>query len=212
MARPRDRGHPAASRHPAATQANMEQDNAHDDPPDEQGTRRAGCDDCGLPEHPDLSCAHAAELIRARTLRDLPRTHGRCSPGRQSRRPTARCPGWSARPVSDCLRAVPQSNNICFEYRYLPALPAPRPRLERGTYCLGGTFKVSPGGARCGLTRRSAAARMAGRGSVWPYACGRWLSVWLPEISLAELTLGSQEAGTGLKTRARSAVPAVRRG
>ena len=56
------------AQHPATTQANTEQDKAHDDPPDEEAARRADCDDCGLPEHPDLSCAHAAELIRARTL------------------------------------------------------------------------------------------------------------------------------------------------
>ena len=56
----------------------MEQDNAHHDPPDKQGTRWARRDDCGLPEHPDLSCAGAAEFIRATTLGDLPRTL--CSP------------------------------------------------------------------------------------------------------------------------------------
>jgi hypothetical protein len=59
----------------------MEQDNAHHDPPDKQGTRRAGRDDCGLPEHPDLSCAGAAEFIRARTRWDLPRTRGPMLPG-----------------------------------------------------------------------------------------------------------------------------------
>ena len=36
----------------------------------------AGRDDCGLPEHPDLSCAGAAELIRARTPWNLLRTRG----------------------------------------------------------------------------------------------------------------------------------------
>ena len=59
----------------------MEQDNAHHDPPDKQGARCAGRDDCGLPEHPDLSCAGAAEFIRARTRWDLPRTHGPMLPG-----------------------------------------------------------------------------------------------------------------------------------
>ena len=59
----------------------MEQDNAHHDPPDKQGARWAGRDDCGLPEHPDLSCAGAAGLIRARTRGDLPRTHGPMLPG-----------------------------------------------------------------------------------------------------------------------------------
>jgi len=43
----------------------MEQDNAHYDPPDKEGARWADRDDCGLPEHPDLSCAGAAEFIRA---------------------------------------------------------------------------------------------------------------------------------------------------
>jgi hypothetical protein len=64
---------------------------------------------------------------------------------------------------------------------------------------------VSPDGARCGLTCRSAVARMAGCGLAWPHGCGRWLPVWLPEISLAELTPESQEAGAGPETRARSA-------
>ena len=59
----------------------MEQDNAHHDPPDKQGARWAGRDDCGLPEHPDLSWAGAAEFIRARTRWDLPRTHGPMLPG-----------------------------------------------------------------------------------------------------------------------------------
>ena len=59
----------------------MEQDNAHDDPPDNEEARWAGRDDCGLPEHPDLSCADAAEFIRATTLGDLPRTHGPMLPG-----------------------------------------------------------------------------------------------------------------------------------
>jgi hypothetical protein len=54
----------------------MEQDNAHHDPPDKEGARWVRRDDCGLPEHPDLSCAGAAEFIRARTRCDLPRTHG----------------------------------------------------------------------------------------------------------------------------------------
>jgi hypothetical protein len=41
--------------------------------------------------------------------------------------------------------------------------------------------------AECGLTCRSAAAIMAGRGLARPYVCGRWLPVWLPGISLATL-------------------------
>ena len=72
---------PPPAQHPATTQASMEQDNTHHDPPDKQGTRWAGRDDCGLPEHPDLSCAGAAEFIRARTHWDLPRTHGPMLPG-----------------------------------------------------------------------------------------------------------------------------------
>jgi len=58
----------------------MEQDNAHHDPPDKEGARWAGRD-CGLPEHPDLSWAGAAEFIRARTRWDLPRTYGPMLPG-----------------------------------------------------------------------------------------------------------------------------------
>ena len=89
--------------------------------------------------------------------------------------------------LSDCLRAVPQSNNLSFEYRYLPASFAPRPRLERGTYCLGGTPETWPGVAGCGLTCRSAGVIIAGRGLAWPRACGRWLPVRLPTTSLATL-------------------------
>src|SRR5271166_2020143 len=69
----------------------------------------------------------------------------------------------------------------------LTGLSAPRPRLERGTYCLGGTPVTSLGMARHGLTCRSAAARMAGRGLAWSCNCGHWLPVWLPGISLSEL-------------------------
>ena len=65
---------------------------------------------------------------------------------------------------------------------------APRPRLERGTYSLGGIPVTRPDVAPCGLTCRSAAARIAGRGLEWPDACGRWLPAWLPGISLAEIT------------------------
>jgi hypothetical protein len=89
--------------------------------------------------------------------------------------------------LSDCLRAVPQSNNLSFEYRYPPASFAPRPRLERGTYCLGGIPERWLAVAGCGLTCRSAVARMAGCGLAWPRACGRWLPVWLPGIWLATL-------------------------
>src|SRR5215831_9575274 len=47
-------------------------------------------------------------------------------------------------------------------------LPAPRPRLERGTYCLGGTFEVSPYRARCRLTCHSYVLTVAGRGLTEP--------------------------------------------
>jgi len=84
--------------------------------------------------------------------------------------------------VSDCLRAVHHRGGHIFEYAGLPVLSAPRPRLERGTYCLGDNPETWPGVARCGLTCRLTAARMAGRGLAWPRACGRWLPVWLPVI------------------------------
>ena len=41
----------------------------------------------------------------------------------------------------------------------------PRPRLERGTYCLGGTFEVWHGSAGYRLTCRLAVVRIAVRGS-----------------------------------------------
>jgi len=58
-------------------------------------------------------------------------------------------------------------------------------------------------GARYGLMCRSAVARMAGRGLAWPRACGCWLPVWLPEISLAELTPESPRS----RRRTRNASP-----
>ena len=45
-----------------------------------------------------------------------------------------------------------------------------------------------------GLTCRFVTPATAGRGLAWPQACGRWLPVWLPAISLAMLTLGCQTA------------------
>ena len=47
---------------------------------------------------------------------------------------------------------------------------------------------MSPSVAGCGLRCRSAAGIMVGCGLARPCACGRWLPVWLPEISLAVLT------------------------
>ncbi len=85
--------------------------------------------------------------------------------------------------MSDCLRAVPQSNNPSFEYRYLPVSFAPRPRLERGTYCLGGIPEAPPKVARHGLTCCLAVLAAAGCGQTWPTDSGRWLPVRLPEIS-----------------------------
>ena len=45
-----------------------------------------------------------------------------------------------------------------------------------------------------GLTCRFVTPATAGRGLAWPQACGRWLPVWLPAISLAMLTFGCQTA------------------
>ena len=59
-------------------------------------------------------------------------------------------------------------------------LTAPRPRLERGTYCLGGIPETRLGISPCGLTCRSAVAAMAGRGPMRPGVWGCWLPVWLP--------------------------------
>ena len=87
--------------------------------------------------------------------------------------------------LSDCLRAVPQSNNLSLEYRYLAASFASRPRLERGTYCLGGTFETPLDDAGCGLTCCLTVAAVAACGLMSPRICGRWLPVRLPAISLA---------------------------
>jgi hypothetical protein len=88
---------------------------------------------------------------------------------------------------SDCLRAVRHYSDNSSEYEGLPALPAPRPRLERGTYCLGGIPEVSPDVAGRGLMCRFVRVIMAGCGLEWPHACAHWLPVWLPGISLAAL-------------------------
>ncbi len=64
---------------------------------------------------------------------------------------------------------------------------APRPRLERGTYCLGGSPVTPPDVAGRGLTCRFVRVIMAGCGLEWPHASARWLPVWLPGISLAAL-------------------------
>ena len=57
-------------------------------------------------------------------------------------------------------------------------------------------------GAGRGLTWELAAAIMAGRGPARPYACGRWLPVWLPGISLATLTFECPEADSATGSRA----------
>ena len=72
-------------------------------------------------------------------------------------------------------------------------LPASRPRLERGTYCLGGTPVTSPDGARRGLTCCLAALTAAGCGLTWLWIYGRWL----PEISLSTLMFEYQEPRVG---------------
>jgi hypothetical protein len=94
--------------------------------------------------------------------------------------------------LSDCLRAVHLHSDNNFGKSNIPGLPASRPRLERGTYCLGGTFEVWPGGARSGLTCQSATAGMAGCGLAWPSACSRWLPARLSGISLSELTTSNR--------------------
>src|ERR1022692_4239240 len=69
---------------------------------------------------------------------------------------------------------------------------APRAGLEPAAYCLGGTIRAWLDEAGCRLMRYLPAATIAGRGWGAPEACRRWLPVWLPEISLAPLTLMSQ--------------------
>jgi hypothetical protein len=59
----------------------MDQDNAHHDPPDKEGARWAGRDDCGLPEHPDLSWAAQRSSSVPGPRWDLPRTYGPMLPG-----------------------------------------------------------------------------------------------------------------------------------
>jgi hypothetical protein len=81
---------------------------------------------------------------------------------------------------SHCSQAVTPNAEVNFEIIYLPALLRPRARLERATYCLGGTFPASPDIALCRLTSALAAAKIAGRRLTSPGAGGRWLPVRLP--------------------------------
>jgi hypothetical protein len=50
------------------------------------------------------------------------------------------------------------------------------------------------GDAGCGLTCRSAATIMAGCGLARPYACGRWLPVWLPGNLVSSANVRTAEA------------------
>ena len=78
---PKGQGHPAASPAPGHHAAEHGTRQRPPRPARQAGARWAGRDDCGLPEHPDLSCTGAAEFIRARTRWDPPRTHGPTLPG-----------------------------------------------------------------------------------------------------------------------------------
>ena len=95
--------------------------------------------------------------------------------------------------VSDCPQEVHHHCDDNFEKNGSAGPLAPRPRLERGTYCLGVIPETRPDVARRGLACRFAAMIMAGRGLMWPCACGRWLPVWLPIISLARLIFESRD-------------------
>ena len=75
-----------------------------------------------------------------------------------------------------------------------------------------------PDVAWCGQAWVLAAARVAGRGLARPYACGRWLPVWLPGISLATLmfrpidTLDSSITCVPRSTDRGSGIPVMRLG
>jgi len=78
----------------------MEHDNAHHDPPGKEGARRAGRDDCGPPEHPDLSWGRRSGVHPCQDPPGPaahPRTDG--PPGRRPRPPTARYPGGADQAV-----------------------------------------------------------------------------------------------------------------
>ena len=85
--------------------------------------------------------------------------------------------------MSDCLRAVSQSNNLSFKYQYLPASFCIPTATRTRTYYLGSTFETWPGSAGCHLTCRLAVVAMAGHGLAWPGSCDRWLPVWLPGMA-----------------------------
>ena len=92
----------------------------------------------------------------------------------------------SASCASDGVIAYEQYLNrtvVVSNMKFQQHLFAPRPRLERGTYCLGGTFEVSLAGAGCGLTCRLAVAAIARYGLAWCSSRGRWLPVWLPGVA-----------------------------
>ena len=103
----------------------------------------------------------------------LDRMAPRLAPGDGSQPPHAREPPFClvGRPadappksrshMSDCLRAVPHRADNNFEKNHLTELLAPRPRLERGTYCLGGTPETSLHSAEYRLTCHFAAPTAA---------------------------------------------------
>jgi hypothetical protein len=53
----------------------MKLDNVGNIPRDDEGAPWVECEECGLLEHPDLTCDDAAALIRARNLRELLSRH-----------------------------------------------------------------------------------------------------------------------------------------
>jgi hypothetical protein len=95
---------------------------------------------------------------------------------------------------SNCSQAVNPCAEVNFEKEPFICMFAPRARLERATYCSGGTFPTSPDIAWCRLTSAPAAAKIAGRSLTSPGDGGRWLPVWLPGISSATLTFGRSAA------------------
>ena len=54
----------------------MAQATIHRDVHDDETARWIACSDCGQLEHPEFTCAQAADLIRAAALRELFRIHG----------------------------------------------------------------------------------------------------------------------------------------
>jgi hypothetical protein len=74
--------------------------------------------------------------------------------------------------------------------------PVVRGGVEPPTFRLSGAFAASLHVAGCGLMGDLAAQTVAGCRLMWPDICGRWLPVWLPELTEGAAIAAWQVIGT----------------